>query len=441
MFAWEDQDAGAFSPPATDVGDDDLCQWMGGMSRQSIGNLLQELESGALLTKTNTPGRRLIQLTEPRNKVRPNLRKIDFTSNPGDLEEESSSSYLESELAPASDLGLSRGGSGGREHLRQGDFTSNGLGVKSGLQEIAAALRENGVFASPAATIAEIMVERGVGTPEEALDILTAVLAETSADAPNRRLAMGRAVARLKEGDWRVGGWERALQAAERERNHLYTSSVPPPSQPISPPAPAALLWSRTLEELELQLTRATFEQWLHDTEGLDFEVVEGGSVLVVFTPKPQALYWLDERLGPMIHQALHYTAELLEASGELDLTALGLEREALTAHFVNERGRLTESEGTAPHVSDAAPERDEVQELWLRLRLALHAALPTDCSGWLTDSQVIGFNGNGRTLVVRVPNLEAEEQFNGEYAAVVHSVLADTAPDVEAVRFVARTA
>jgi hypothetical protein len=285
------------------------------------------------------------------------------------------------------------------------------------------------------------MVERGVGTPEEALDILTAVLAETSADAPNRRLAMGRAVARLKEGDWRVGGWERALQAAERERNHLYTSSVPPPSQPISPPAPAALLWSRTLEELELQLTRATFEQWLHDTEGLDFEVVEGGSVLVVFTPKPQALYWLDERLGPMIHQALHYTAELLEASGELDLTALGLEREALTAHFVNERGRLTESEGTAPHVSDAAPERDEVQELWLRLRLALHAALPTDCSGWLTDSQVIGFNGNGRTLVVRVPNLEAEEQFNGEYAAVVHSVLADTAPDVEAVRFVARTA
>ena len=73
----------------------------------------------------------------------------------------------------------------------------------------------------------------------------------------------------------------------------------------LSPPA--QVLWENTLEQLQTEVTKATFDAWLKRTEGVAIE----GDALVVAVPTEQAREWLSERLDATI------CSSLVQISGE----------------------------------------------------------------------------------------------------------------------------
>jgi len=60
-------------------------------------------------------------------------------------------------------------------------------------------------------------------------------------------------------------------------------------------------LWQQALGELELQMTRATFDTWLRNSRAMDIE--EG--VLVISVKNQYAVEWLTRRLYPTIQRTL----------------------------------------------------------------------------------------------------------------------------------------
>ncbi|MGC9400567.1 MAG: chromosomal replication initiator protein DnaA [Anaerolineae bacterium] len=69
----------------------------------------------------------------------------------------------------------------------------------------------------------------------------------------------------------------------------------------------ARRLWQAALGELELQMTRATFDTWLRDTECLG---LENGNTLIVGVKNGYAVEWLENKLYPVIQRTLHHLAE-----------------------------------------------------------------------------------------------------------------------------------
>ncbi len=61
-------------------------------------------------------------------------------------------------------------------------------------------------------------------------------------------------------------------------------------------------LWQATLGELELQMTRATFDTWLRDTHCIG---MENGDTLVIGVKNGYAVEWLENRLYPVIQRTL----------------------------------------------------------------------------------------------------------------------------------------
>ncbi len=71
-------------------------------------------------------------------------------------------------------------------------------------------------------------------------------------------------------------------------------------------------LWRATLGELELQMTRATFDTWLRDTRCLG---LEDQGTLIVGVKNGYAVEWLENRLHPVIQRTLeHIAGEPLKA-------------------------------------------------------------------------------------------------------------------------------
>ncbi|MBN1259387.1 MAG: chromosomal replication initiator protein DnaA [Anaerolineae bacterium] len=71
-------------------------------------------------------------------------------------------------------------------------------------------------------------------------------------------------------------------------------------------------LWQATLGELELQMTRATFDTWLRDTH---FLAMEDGNRIVIGVKNGYAVEWLENRLYPVIQRALfHIAGQPMEA-------------------------------------------------------------------------------------------------------------------------------
>ncbi len=63
-------------------------------------------------------------------------------------------------------------------------------------------------------------------------------------------------------------------------------------------------LWKAALGDLELQMTRATFNTWLRDTQctGLDTD----GQTLIVTVKNEYAIEWLENRLSVVVDRTLH---------------------------------------------------------------------------------------------------------------------------------------
>lgn len=62
-------------------------------------------------------------------------------------------------------------------------------------------------------------------------------------------------------------------------------------------------LWQAALGELELQMTRATFDTWLRDTHCIG---MENGATLVIGVKNGYAVEWLENRLYTVIQRTLH---------------------------------------------------------------------------------------------------------------------------------------
>lgn len=62
-------------------------------------------------------------------------------------------------------------------------------------------------------------------------------------------------------------------------------------------------LWQAALGELELQMTRATFDTWLRDTHCIG---MENGDTLVIGVKNGYAVEWLENRLYNVIQRTLH---------------------------------------------------------------------------------------------------------------------------------------
>lgn len=93
-----------------------------------------------------------------------------------------------------------------------------------------------------------------------------------------------------------------------------------------------AQLWTTALGELELQMTRATFDMWLRDTRCVG---IDDDDTLVIAVKNGYAVEWLENRLYPVIERTLHRLTEngtgarfiieeraLRQASAPLETTA-----------------------------------------------------------------------------------------------------------------------
>lgn len=178
------------------------------------------------------------------------------------------------------------------------------LGDKS--KNIAARLRELGVYSSPSYDIAERMVEEDITDPDEAERLYYEVLAETSEGATSDSQAVGRAVARLKAGDWDTEASRRAVQRARQQRYQTPNEHETKAREPSEPKLEGEQIWQRTLEELRLQMAQSTFDQNLACTEFLE----QNDGVFRIGTPDQWIAEVLENRLGSVIERTLNRVAE-----------------------------------------------------------------------------------------------------------------------------------
>jgi len=135
----------------------------------------------------------------------------------------------------------------------------------------------------------------------------------------------------LSIGVWRLkqlaqpGGWSLAQVLTPTVRAALNNGAAPhPPAEPEADEAdsnlepepepepaltltdgttqPVARLWHRTLTELELQMTRATFDTWLRDSTCIG---LADATTLIVQVKNQYAVEWLENRLAPVIQRTL----------------------------------------------------------------------------------------------------------------------------------------
>jgi hypothetical protein len=118
-----------------------------------------------------------------------------------------------------------------------------------------------------------------------------------------------------------LNNWARAGPPRPRRQGQPrappHPTAVPARRQPAAAPASGHLLlrqprteeqelWEQILGDLQLQMARATFDQWLRGSELLDLRRPQAGVArLVVQVTSPYALDWLEHRLIPLIQRTV----------------------------------------------------------------------------------------------------------------------------------------
>lgn len=114
---------------------------------------------------------------------------------------------------------------------------------------------------------------------------------------------------RAAEQHTRMREWMQAQE--EREEEDLEDEDCSE-VEPESVPDEARQIWARSLDELELQMTRATFDTWLRGSQ-----VVEAGDdSLTIGVRHAYAIDWLQHRLLPVIQRTV-----TRHAGGEVEIT------------------------------------------------------------------------------------------------------------------------
>jgi hypothetical protein len=172
----------------------------------------------------------------------------------------------------------------------------------SEIDEIARTLQENGVFPENAARIAARMSQAGL-TPQDALEIFWATLQAATQPGLAEEQVVARAVYRLEQGIWDAG--ERAREAIRRARHRTSSpgvvSGIGQSDEALRETDPGGRIWQAALGELQLELTRATFETWLRNSRLVTCE----DGVFVIGVANTYARDWLESRLRSVVERVL----------------------------------------------------------------------------------------------------------------------------------------
>ncbi|MBN1137316.1 MAG: hypothetical protein JXM73_12075 [Anaerolineae bacterium] len=320
------------------------------VSREWVVRLRGELRAAGLLREHNPPGgRRLLEPvalglsggTPPPSRAP--TRGLPSTGPPGiDVkcssqgrcepqftrkEEEDLSPSGESDLSseprhpPAGESCLREGGVGGGEMVLSQVHTNSGDGElaltpvhsNSNAKAIAAALQERGVFDAPAAHIAELMSGAGFDV-ERAVEVFLAQMADTehSLALTVWRLRRGifetasEAEARV-ERETRTAAWQQYTWRKNDQEDGEEEQAASGVDESVNMPATweltAAQVWDAVLKELELEVTRATFDTWLRGARLVAYDA--DGGLFTVAVGNGYAADWLTHRLDPAIRRAL----------------------------------------------------------------------------------------------------------------------------------------
>jgi hypothetical protein len=190
---------------------------------------------------------------------------------------------------------------------------------------IAAALKRRGVFPEPAAHIAGLMAAAGLDAGR-AVELFLAQMADTG-----NSLAL--TVWRLRQSRWEPSA-ETEARVAREARAARYAQSQPEPGngrdrepagddlpaaagpdesvhEPVAGGLTAAQVWQAALGELELQMTRATFDAWLRGTWLAAYD----GETFTVAVASTYAVDWLAHRLNDTVLRTLRRLAGQERAS------------------------------------------------------------------------------------------------------------------------------
>jgi hypothetical protein len=348
MMAWlairryaPDRDRDSFSPPPVDVTNREVAEIMQ-VSTRRVRQILKSLIDKRLAKRISPEeaaqmelkGHRYMQLLNPGNEfprksVSP---EMSFRGNHEEyiasLHDDDTKSSEQQEATTPESLSFEEGDARGRntnpgnEFPRKSvspetSFPPNRLGGKASAETrrvIAGQLRELGVYANPANEIAVLLVQAGITDPDQVEDMFYAVLAECAEGTDSDRKAFGRAVQRMRAGDWDTDTAQRAVQAARKRRYRQVKSGDALSDASIDDGddvSDAERIWQRTLEDLRLQMTRNTFEQNLRGTVPLGRN---GNETFVVIVGSQYIADLLENRLRAVVERTLaRHAGEQLE--------------------------------------------------------------------------------------------------------------------------------
>jgi hypothetical protein len=107
----------------------------------------------------------------------------------------------------------------------------------------------------------------------------------------------------IRDGDWPPKEYLSQPPAPDSVENTVLMTSPPEPeSIPGYKRQPEAReTWKQALSQMELQMTRATFDTWLNGSRGIGYQ--EDDQTLVVQVKNSYAVEFLTHRLGPVIER------------------------------------------------------------------------------------------------------------------------------------------
>jgi hypothetical protein len=329
LFA-RDQVRSTFSPGPVALTTTQLAQLMG-LSETHIKNLVGELESAGTLGRQLGGNSRQLQLCAPegitRHSIYPSLylpvnaQEEELIASENDLE------------APPPEALSGEGGVGGTIHpspyLPVNDLPGSTVPPKSAIAEL---LRERGAFPRVADDIAAVLIAAGITDLDEVRDLVNAVIRQVVAEGAKETQVIGRAMSRLRNGDWDMEAVRaQAVAEAQTAAYARYTTQVPPAPAtedagnngagvPAAAPATAqtagelpradeaAQLWQQTLEVLRLGTTNGIFNQWFLRSRAIGYN--GNGDTLVVSVHNAAAVQVLSgERMMPLIQRSLRDVA------------------------------------------------------------------------------------------------------------------------------------
>jgi len=328
LFA-RDQVRNTFSPGPVALTTTQLAQLMG-LSETHIKNLVSELESTGTLGRQLGGNSRQLLLCAPEGITRHSIYpSLYLPVTPQEEELIASENDLE---APPPEALSEEGGVGGTIHpspyLPVNDLPGSTVPPKTA---IAALLRERGAFPRVADDIAAVLIAAGITDLDEVRDLVNAVIRQVVAEGAKETQVIGRAMSRLRNGDWDMEAVrEQVVAEAQTAAYARYATQLPAPAAenagnngagaPAAAPATAqnagelprageaAQLWQQTLEVLRLGTTNGIFNQWFLRSRAIGYN--GNGDTLVVSVHNAAAVQVLSgERMMPLIQRSLRDVA------------------------------------------------------------------------------------------------------------------------------------